>query len=67
MSKYIKTETPLLDVDREISWKTSRRYQRMFQGRLSFDLTNEDDIAYIKNKHNDIIAWVRMIIPKSYA
>ena len=56
-----------LNIKRKVSWRVFRRYQQWFKGRLMTKLTNEDDIAYLTNKEGEIIAWVRLIVPKSYA
>ena len=56
-----------LNIEKEVSWRVARRYQFMFSGRIVYDLTDEDDIVYLTNRADKVIAWVYLIIPKSYA
>lgn len=69
MSRYVKTEKPLLKgVDREMTWTEARVYTRNNPGhRIAYRLTNEDDIVYIITEEGEPIAWVHLPIPKSYA
>ena len=56
-----------LNIKREASWMVARRYASLFHGRIIYNLTVEDDICYLCKKNKEVIAWVKMIIPKSYA
>lgn len=67
MPKYVKTEEPILGIKREVEWRVARRYNRMYKGQLMTRLTKEDDIVYLANWDGELIGWVRLIIPKSYA